>query len=194
MLLVKKKRYINQKLMIMSENRSILTIRVAIAAIFIAIGVVLSSLNPFAFFEIFGTKINPFVHLINAITAVLLGITFSILTALGIAIIRFAANLGTIHAFWGGISGAVVVGITAHILWKKKPKYVEYAAFTEPIGTVFIGGTIGELILPIYGTFSLGGLLLYWWLFFWSSLVGCIIGFLILKILKRTGYSREILY
>jgi energy coupling factor transporter S component ThiW len=180
--------------MIMSEKRAVLTIKVVIAAIFIAIGVVLSSLNPFAFVEIFGTKINPFAHLINAITAVLLGIAFSSLTALGIATIRFAANLGTIHAFHGGISGAVVVGITAHILWKKKPKYVEYAAFTEPIGTVFIGGTVGELLLPIYGTFSLGGLLLYWWLFFWSSLVGCIVGFLLLKILKRTGYSREMFF
>jgi len=178
----------------MSEKRPIITIKVVLAAIFIAIGVVLSALNPFAFFEIFGTKINPFAHLINVLTAVLLGITFSSLTALGIATIRFAANLGTIHAFHGGISGAIVVGITAHILWKKKPKYVEYAAFTEPIGTVFIGGTIGECLLPIYGTFSLGGLLLYWWLFFWSSLVGCIIGFFILKILKRTGYSRETLY
>ena len=175
----------------MSEKRPILTIKVVLAAIFIAVGVVLSSLNPFGFVELFGTKINPFAHLINAITAVLIGITFSSLTALGIASIRFMANLGTIHAFHGGISGAVVVGIVAHILWKKKPKYVEYAAFTEPIGTVFIGGTIGELLVPIYGTISIGGLLLYWWLFFWSSLVGCIIGFLILKILKRSGYSRE---
>lgn len=177
--------------MIMSEKRPILTIKVVLAAIFIAVGVVLSSLNPFGFVELFGTKINPFAHLINAITAVLIGITFSSLTALGIASIRFMANLGTIHAFHGGISGAVVVGVVAHILWKKKPKYVEYAAFTEPIGTVFMGGTIGELLVPIYGTISIGGLLLYWWLFFWSSLVGSIIGFLILKILKRSGYSRE---
>ena len=178
----------------MSEKRPILTIKIVLTAIFIAVGVVLSSLNPFGFVELFGTKINPFAHLINVITAVLLGITFSSLTALGIAIIRFAANLGTIHAFHGGISGAIVVGIVAFYIWKKKPKYVEYAAFTEPIGTVFIGGTIGEFLVPIYGTISLGGLILYWWLFFWSSLVGCIIGFLILKILKRAGYSRETIY
>jgi energy coupling factor transporter S component ThiW len=177
--------------MIMSEKRPIITIKITLTAIFIGVGVVLSVLNPFAFFLIFGTKINPFAHLINVSTSILLGVLFSCLTALGIAIVRYATYLGTIHAFHGGISGAVIVGITAHILWKKKPEYVEYAAFTEPIGTVFIGGTIGEILLPIYGTFSLGGLLLYWWLFFWSSLVGCIIGFVILKILKRTGYSRE---
>ena len=85
------------------------------------------------------------------ITGVLIGVTFSSITALGIASIRFSAGIGTIHAFHGGVSGAVVVGIVSHILWKKKPKYVEYAAFTEPIGTVFIGGTIGEIILPSQG-------------------------------------------
>ncbi|MHA1107452.1 MAG: energy coupling factor transporter S component ThiW [Promethearchaeota archaeon] len=164
----------------MSEKDVILTIKIAMVAVFIAVGIVLSYLNPFGYFLLFGAKINPFAHLINVITGVLIGVTFSSITALGIATIRFSAGIGTIHAFHGGISGA--------------PKYVEYAAFTEPIGTVFIGGTIGEIIMPIYGSFSLGGLLLYWWLFFWSSLIGCIIGFIILKILKRSGYSRERFY
>ena len=81
----------------MSEKRPILTIRIVLTAIFIAVGVVLSSLNPFGFVELFGTKINPFAHLINAITAVLIGITLSSVTALGIATIRYMANLGTIH-------------------------------------------------------------------------------------------------
>jgi len=178
----------------MSEKDVILTLKIAMAAVFMAVGITLSYLNPFGYFLLFGTKINPFAHLINVITGVLIGVTFSSITALGIASIRFSAGIGTIHAFHGGISGAVVVGIVSHILWKKKPKYVDYAAFTEPIGTVFIGGTIGEIIIPIYGHFSLGGLLLYWWLFFWSSLIGCIIGFIILKILKRSGYSRDRFY
>ena len=178
----------------MSEKDVILTLKIAMVAVFMAVGITLSYLNPFGYFLLFGTKINPFAHLINVITGVLIGVTFSSITALGIASIRFSTGIGTIHAFHGGVSGAIVVGIASHILWKKKPKYVEYAAFTEPIGTVFIGGTIGEIIIPIYGSFSLGGLLLYWWLFFWSSLIGCIIGFIILKILKRSGYSRDRFY
>ena len=167
------------------------TLQIGLTAIFIALGVVLSVLNPFGYFELFGTKINPFAHLMNTLSGVLIGLIFSLTTALGIAIIRFSVGIGTIHAFHGGISGALVVSIVSYILAKKKPEYVEYAAFSEPLGTVFIGGTIAEIILPFYGSFSFGGLILYWSLFFGSSAVGCIIGFLLLKLLKKTGYTRE---
>jgi energy coupling factor transporter S component ThiW len=177
------------KLMDMRDKR--LTLRISLTAIFIALGVLLSYLNPFGYFVILGAKINPFAHLINVLTGVLIGLIFSSLTAFGIAIIRYTVGIGTIHAFHGGISGAIVVSIISHFLYKYKPKYVDYAAFSEPLGTVFIGGTIAELILPIYGTFSIGGMVLYWWLFFWSSLFGCILGFIILKVLRRAGYSRE---
>ncbi len=174
----------------MSEKDVILTLKIAMAAIFMAVGITLSYLNPFGYFLLFGTKINPFAHLINVITGVLIGVTFSSITALGIASIRYSAGIGSIHAFHGGISGAVVVGIVSHILWKKKSKYVEYAAFTEPIGTVFIGGTITALIQG----FTLEILLYYWVLFMLSSVVGSALGFIVLKILKRSGYSRDRFY
>ncbi len=171
----------------MSQKDVILTLKIAMAAVFMAVGITLSYLNPFGYFLLFGTKINPFAHLINVITGVLIGVTFSSITALGIASIRYSAGIGSIHAFHGGISGAVVVGIVSHILWKKKPKYVDYAAFTEPIGTVFIGGTITALIQG----FTLEILLYYWVLFMLSSVVGSALGFIVLKILKRSGYSRD---
>lgn len=174
----------------MSNKGSKLTLKITTTAIFIAVGVVLSALNPFGYFLIFGTKINPFAHLINAMTGVLIGFLFSTITALGIAIIRFSFSLGTIHAFHGGISGAVVVGLIAYILKNKYPKYTIYAALFEPIGTVFIGGSIGYLVAPI-GSTVISGLLTYWWLFFLSSIVGTILGFLMLLILKRAGYTWE---
>ena len=168
--------------------QNVLTKRVATAGIFIAVGLVLSFLNPFAYFTLFGTKINPFAHFINAITGVLIGLTFSCIVALGIAILRFAFGIGTIHAFHGGISGAVVVGTSAYVLRKKAPKRIEFAALTEPIGTVFIGGTIAQLIAPIGG---IEGLFIYWGLFAASSIPGCILGFIMLKILRRAGISWE---
>jgi energy coupling factor transporter S component ThiW len=168
--------------------QNVLTKRVATAGIFIAVGLVLSFLNPFAYFTLFGTKINPFAHFINAITGVLIGLTFSCIVALGIAILRFAFGIGTIHAFHGGISGAVVVGSSAYILRKKNPKRIEFAALTEPIGTVFIGGTIAQIIAPIG---SIEGFFIYWGLFAASSIPGCILGFIMLKILRRAGISWE---
>lgn len=159
--------------------------RVAMAATFIALGLVLSYMNPFAYFEIFGTKINPFAHIVNAMMGVLIGFAFACITALGIATLRFSLAIGSIHAFHGGISGAFVVGLVAYVLWKKAPKYVEFAAFFEPLGTVFLGGTIAQLIAP------LGSVTVYWGLFALSSIPGCIIGFIILKLIKPAGISRE---
>lgn len=157
--------------------------RVATAAIFIGVGLVLSIFNPFAFIQLLGgPKIFPMAHFINAITGVLIGISFACTTSFGIAIFRYPLGIGTIHAFHGGIAGAFVVGVVARILRKKKPKYVEYAALTEPIGTVFIAATISNFITPVN--------LFYWWgLFAAASIPGCILGFIMLKILKRQGIS-----
>ncbi|MHA1804018.1 MAG: energy coupling factor transporter S component ThiW [Promethearchaeota archaeon] len=162
--------------------------KIATTAIFIAVGLVLSYLNPFAYFTIFGTKINPFAHFINGMTGVLVGLLFAVLTATGIAILRFSLGIGTIHAFHGGISGALVVGLSSSILRKRKPQKVEWAALTEPLGTIFIGGTIAQIIAPIGG---MAGLFTYWGLFAASCIPGCVLGFIVLKILRKAGISWE---
>ncbi len=164
-----------------------ITKRVATSGIMVGVGLVLSYLNPFAYFTIFGARINPFAHVINAIMGVLVGIAFGLITATIIAALRFSLAIGSIHAFHGGMSGALVVGLFAYILWKKTPKYVELAALTEPIGTVFIGGTIAQLITPIGG---IEGLFIWWGLFAASCIPGSIIGFIILLALKRANISR----
>lgn len=163
--------------------QSNLTKRVATSAIFIAVGIVLAMFNPFAFVEILGgPKIFPMAHFINGITGVLIGTSFACLTSLGIATFRYPVGIGSIHAFHGGISGAFVVGLTSYILRKKKSNYVEYAALTEPIGTVFIAATIANIISPVH--------LLYWWgVFAAASIPGSILGFLMLKLLKRQRIS-----
>ncbi|MFX1496539.1 MAG: energy coupling factor transporter S component ThiW [Promethearchaeota archaeon] len=167
------------------------TKKIATAAIFVGIGIALSNINPFAFIPIIGSKIFPFAHFINAITGVLIGLAFSTTTALGIAIVRYFTGLGTINAFHGHISGAIVVSIFAYLLWKYKPKHVDLAALTEPLGTIFIAGTIAQLITPVSGEAFFIGLFFFWGLFGASSVPGCILGYLTLKILRRAGISRK---
>ncbi|MHA2429528.1 MAG: energy coupling factor transporter S component ThiW [Promethearchaeota archaeon] len=171
-----------------SKERTIIqrsmTKSIATTAIFVGVGLVLSYLNYFAYFEIMGAKIFPFAHFINGILGVLVGFSFAVIAALSIASLRYPLGIGSIHAFHGGISGAIVVGIIAFILWKKKPKYVELAALTEPVGTVFIGATIAYFITPIYP------LVIWWVLFAASSIPGSILGYIMLRILKRANISR----
>lgn len=170
-------------------SKSNLTKRVAAAGIFIAVGLILSYLNPFAYIEIASAKINPFAHLINAITDVLIGLVFSVITGLGIAILRFSLQIGTIHAFHGGMSGALVVGSMAYLLRRKFPKFVELAALFEPLGTIFIGGTIGQLILPVADVSVMEGFLIYWGLFAVSCIPGSLMGYVILSVLEKSGIT-----
>ncbi len=171
------------------------TKKIAAAAIFTAIGAVLfSPINPFIHIQILGAKIYPIAHVINAITGVLIGLTFSCLTGFSIAIYRYSFGFGSELAFPGHLAGALVVGLSAYLLRKKKPKYVEFAAFTEPLGTVFIGGTIAFIIAPFLGktpNWDIVFLLGYWSSWALSSIPGCILGFLILKSVKAAGITWE---
>ncbi|OLS15758.1 MAG: thiW protein [Promethearchaeota archaeon CR_4] len=163
-----------------------INVKLATGAILAAVGVVLSYLNPFAYVLIFNAKINPFAHFINAIAGVLLGPWYALGIATSIAIIRFATGIGSILAFPGGMSGAIIVGLAREILLRVRPQKVNLAAFAEPLGTVFIGATIAQFIIPAaFGT--------YWWLFALSCIPGCAFGWVILKILDQTGVSATFL-
>ena len=162
----------------------ITTIKISLSAIYIALGVVLSYFNPFKDIVIFGAKINPFAHMINAIAGVTLGPVYAILIAIVIATIRFSLGWGTILAFPGGITGAIVVSIAAKLL---KDKFKVYAAFTEPIGTVFIGGTISAFLINT-------SVLSMWFIFFLSSIVGAVIGYLLIIALAKQPEIRNLVF
>ncbi|TFG20805.1 MAG: energy coupling factor transporter S component ThiW [Promethearchaeota archaeon] len=157
-----------------------LALRVAMAAMFTALGVVLSYINPFAYIVLGGFKINPFAHLINSIVGVFLGPLWGVIVACFIAIIRYSAGIGTVFAFPGGIPGALVVGIIAVVLSAmKKEKYRSFAALTEVIGTVGIGAVICYAFMGAASTIYL------WGGFAMSSLLGSTVGFVIIRILKK---------
>lgn len=160
-----------------------IVLKIVVIAIFTALGVVLSYFNPFAYFSIYGAKPNPFIHLINCVSGVLLGPFYSILISVLLAILRNVTQTGSILAFPGGISGAIVVGIIAAIFKRKNPTKVKYAALFEPLGTVFIGGTISSFIITIYSVY------IYWVIFAVSSIIGVILGFIILTALEKRNVT-----
>ncbi len=171
---------------VIAPESRVLTIKISLSAIYIALGVLLSYINPFKDIVILGAKINPFAHFINAIAGVTLGPIYAIFIALIIASIRFSLGWGTILAFPGGMTGALVVGIIAKYVKIIKPNYRIYTALTEPIGTVFIGGTIAAFILgtPFYAL---------WWLFALSSIVGAVLGVVILLMLLKQPQINQLI-
>lgn len=174
---------------IIQTGRRRISLKIAMVAMFTALGVVLSYLNPFAYFTIFGTKIDPFAHIINAMTGVLLGPIWAVLVGFLIAIIRFSLQIGSIYAFPGGMAGGLVVGIVAVIISKKYKKHRSLAGLSEPIGTVFLGGTISVIMSFYMVSLPFVSLTVMWGLFAASCIPGAIIGYLILKLLERKNIT-----
>ncbi|MEM2910263.1 MAG: energy coupling factor transporter S component ThiW [Nitrososphaerota archaeon] len=179
--------------------------KVALTATFSALGIVLA---PFFWFPFLGTRAYPGQHLINSLAGVMLGPWWAALVAIIIGLIRNALGVGTVFAFPGGIPGAIVVGLIYMLTSRIKSRHLKYvAALFEPIGTVFIGGTISLLLVAPWaagylkpaqdllmrmqelGAFT--ALLTLWSGWAISSVIGSTIGFVILIALERFGVLSE---
>jgi len=148
--------------------------KIVLTGLFAALAVLLSGVH----FPVGPSKLFPFQHMVNVIAGVLVGPWYGACAALIAAIVRNAIGTGTPLAFPGGIPGALVVGLAYR--WVRK----DWAGLTEPIGTGFIGVPLTVLLLgPIMGKeFAFA---LFFPLFLASSIPGSILGYFLLKALRR---------
>lgn len=109
------------------------THKIALSGVLIALGVVLSPLS----INVGITKLLPFQHLINVISAILIGPLYAVLNAIVISIIRNLVGWGTLFAFPGSIFGALLAG-----LMFKKFNNTYLTAIGEVIGTGIIGAIV----------------------------------------------------
>ena len=162
------------------------TKKVALSTLLIALGV---SISPMLWFPIMESKAFPGQHMINAVSAVLLGPWLAATIALLIGVIRMVLGWGTIFSIPGGVPGALVVGLSYWLLDRLTKKYRELAALTEPLGTIFIGGTLAVyLFAPLVGREMF--LIPIWIGWAFSSIPGSILGLTVLGVLKAAGLSR----
>lgn len=153
------------------------TRRLVLAALFAALGVLLSS---FAI-PVGGARVFPLQHTINAVAGVLLGPWWAAGSALVTATVRVSIGTGSLFAFPGSPFGAIAVGLAYKVLHRDE------AALFEPLGTVLLGATLGAVLISPFLGEALGGLLALMVAFALSSIPGAIIGYLVLKALRRTG-------
>jgi energy coupling factor transporter S component ThiW len=116
------------------------------------------------------------------VAGVLLGPWGAAGSALVMETLRVSIGTGSLFAFPGSPFGAIAVGLAYGLLRRGE------AALFEPLGTVFVGATLGALLIsPVLGE-AAGGLLALMVAFALSSIPGAIIGYLVLKALRRTGH------
>lgn len=150
--------------------------KIVLAGLFAAMAVLLSGIH----FPVGPIKAFPFQHMVNIVAGVMIGPWYAAIAALIAGIIRNAIGTGTLFAFPGGIPGAIVVGLVFR--WVHR----DWAALTEPVGTGLIGVPLTVFLLgPILGKQFAFALLFP--AFMMSSVPGSIIGYVLLKALRRTN-------
>lgn len=144
-------------------------------AIFGALGAVLGWIS----IPVGPTKIFPLQHTINAIAGILIG-PWAVISALIAAIVRFSTGMGTIYAFPGSPFGALVVAVIFKVTKK------DFSALFEPLGTVFVGGTLSGLLMAPFISANAPTVWFFWTAFAASCIPGAILGYFIVKIVRKS--------
>ncbi len=148
------------------------TYKIALSGFLIAIGTLTGSIF---YIPIGVVKAFPVQHLINVLSAILLGPVFALLNAFVIALFRNLMGTGSILAFPGSMVGALLAGLAFY-----KTKRKAYAFVGELIGTGVIGAGIAAAMAKLM-LGSQAALSVFFTSFFLSSLVGVSLGLLLMK-------------
>lgn len=105
----------------------------ALSGVFIAIAVVFGTFS----IPVFGAKMSPVQHFINVVSAVILGPSYAVSNAFIASLLRNILGTGSLLAFPGSMSGALLAGL----LFKKFRK-IEIALVGEVIGTGILGALL----------------------------------------------------
>jgi len=135
-------------------------------------------LNTFVWFP----RMAPFQHFINVIAAVFLGPGWGFVCALLIGLLRMMLNGSTILAVIGAVVGAFLSGL----LYRKFQKLI-WAVIGEVIGTGIISAIIAYPFMRAFYGLPDTSIFTYVPFFIPSSLMGAMLGYLLLKTLEKTN-------
>ncbi|WP_332873675.1 energy coupling factor transporter S component ThiW [Fictibacillus halophilus] len=156
--------------------------KLTVMAMLVAIGTICSHL----FWIPAGVaKAFPVQHAINVMAGVTLGPIPAVTIAFSIGLLRNLFGIGSLLAFPGGMIGAFLAGY----LYKKGRKYT-YAVIGEWVGT----GILGALIAVPIATIFLGsktGAFFFIIPFLVSSIVGGVIGLVVLRVLHKNAAAKN---
>lgn len=160
----------------MNTKQQISSKKIALASLLVAVAVVGGTFS----IPVFMAKCSPVQHLVNVISAMLLGPWYAVAMAFVASVLRILLGTGSILAFPGSMCGAFLAGLLVQ-LGKKE----WFAYLGELVGTGLIGAVLS---FPI-ATFFMGrevALFAFVVPFSISSLGGVVFGFFFLRVLKST--------
>lgn len=152
-----------------------MTKKIAFAGVFIALAVLGSLIS----IPIAGSKCAPVQHMINILSAVLLGPWYSIGIAFCASLLRNLLGIGSLMAFPGSMIGALCCGI-AYKLTKK----ISITCIFEAFGTGILGGIAAYPVARLMMGLQPEGMFIYVIPFLISTVAGSILAFILIGSLK----------
>ena len=160
----------------MGENMK--TKKVATAVILVAVSVALSPI----FIPVGIAKCFPAQHMVNVLSAVMLGPLYAVVIATIAAILRNILGLGTLLAFPGGMIGALLAGLAY-----KAFRNIYAAGVGEVVGTGLLGALASAwIVAPVLMGKSMAVATLVI-AFSISTIGGTVFGILALHLLRKAG-------
>lgn len=154
--------------------------KLVLAAMFAALATVLGPLS----IPVGATKVAPLQHAVNAIAGIYVGPWYAAAAALVTATLRYNLHVGTLFAFPGSPFGALVVGYAFRLLRN------DAAALFEPLGTGVIGAAVAWWVFQPLVPASHHALGWFMAAFLSSSIPGAVIGYIVVRILRRVPALR----
>jgi energy coupling factor transporter S component ThiW len=169
-------------LLLKKEGMIINIKKLSVSAFFIALGTLTSHL---IYIPVGVSRCFPVQHLINVLSAVLLGPGYAVWNAFAISVLRNIMGVGSLLAFPGSMIGALLAGLIY-----RQTKGQLKAVIGEVIGTGIIGG-LAAYPVARYLIGSEVAVLFFVIPFLMSTLGGSIIAYLILKKLLKNELLKK---
>lgn len=157
--------------------------KLAFAGVLTAVAVVGSLIS----FPILGSKCAPVQHMVNILSAVLLGPWWGLGIAFCASLIRNLLGLGSLMAFPGSMVGALCCGLV-YAACKK----LALTCVAEAFGTGVLGGLAAYPVAKLLMGLEPAGMFVYIVPFLISTVVGSILAFVLISGLEKSGVINQI--
>lgn len=161
-----------------SLPRTSATRTLAIAGVFTAVAVVGSFLSV----PVAGSKCAPVQHMVNILSAVILGPGWSVGIAFCASLIRNLLGIGSLMAFPGSMVGALCCGLVF-----KFSKNLPFTCLAESLGTGILGGIAAYPVARFLMGAAPAGLFIYVIPFLISTVAGSILAYVLIRLFQKSG-------
>ena len=161
-----------------SLPRTSATRTLAIAGVFTAVAVVGSFLSV----PVAGSKCAPVQHMVNILSAVILGPGWSVGIAFCASLIRNLLGIGSLMAFPGSMVGALCCGLVF-----KFSKNLPFTCLAEALGTGILGGIAAYPVARFLMGVAPAGLFIYVIPFLISTVAGSILAYVLIRLFQKSG-------